>query len=120
MLSLPRQKFDKFKRLLLRRQREVEDELTRVSKDDPVYSDALAESTEPGTDSWVADVHSKAQALKANLQQILQWIKESLTKLKDGKYGKCEKCGSEIELERLEAMPTAKLCVSCSKKTSKK
>ena len=38
-------------------------------------------------------------------------IEAALDKFRSGTFGLCEKCGQEIELARLEAMPTAKLCM---------
>jgi len=35
----------------------------------------------------------------------------ALEKLAKGKYGKCEKCGKEIEKERLEIHPAARFCM---------
>jgi DnaK suppressor protein len=37
----------------------------------------------------------------------------ALKKIDDGNYGTCENCGQEIPYERLEAIPTARLCVNC-------
>lgn len=37
----------------------------------------------------------------------------ALTRLDEGTYGKCERCGQEIPIERLEAIPAARLCVAC-------
>lgn len=37
----------------------------------------------------------------------------ALQRIDEGSYGKCERCGQEIPIERLEARPTATLCVSC-------
>lgn len=37
----------------------------------------------------------------------------ALRKIDDGTYGKCESCGQDIPIERLEAVPAATLCVSC-------
>lgn len=54
-------------------------------------------------------------ALKVHEQSKLNDINKALNKLKNGTYGKCEKCNKEIPLERLEAMPSAKLCMSCEK-----
>lgn len=118
MLRLTRMNFEKIKSLLLRRQKEVEEELKTIK--DPVMSDGLAESSEPGTDSWIADVHNQTVAIKENLSQLLSKIRKSLTNLRTGKYGKCENCGRDIEPERLEAIPIATLCLSCSKKAKKK
>lgn len=107
--------FEKFKNLLLKQQKEVEEEIKSLEKDDPVNSLDMAESSEPGTDSWMADTHGRVVAVKQTLQELLSKIKKSLMAMKSGKYGKCENCGKPIEEERLKAMPTATLCISCSK-----
>lgn len=43
----------------------------------------------------------------------LREIKSALEKLKEGTYGRCERCGKAIGVKRLEAMPSARLCVKC-------
>ena len=40
-------------------------------------------------------------------------VEEALKRVSGGTFGDCEDCGDEIELKRLEARPTATLCVSC-------
>lgn len=105
----------KIKDFLTKQQKKVEEEIELLDQDDPVNSN-VEESSEPGTDSWVADTHSRTVAVKQNLQNLLLKIKHSLKSLASGKYGKCENCGKKIESVRLEAMPTATLCISCSKK----
>lgn len=40
-------------------------------------------------------------------------IDQALLRIKDAKYGSCTNCGKEIERERLEAMPYARLCIKC-------
>ena len=119
MLGFPTKTLDTIKRLLLRQQRQVEESISEVAADDPVKTPSLAESSEPGTDSYIAYTHNKIEVLQANLRQISQNIKKALVKIRNGTYGKCEKCGFRIETGRLLAMPTAQYCVSCSKKTSK-
>lgn len=107
---------NKVKDLLLKQQKKVEEEIEQLDADDPVNSNDVAESSEPGTDSWVADTHTRTVAVKQNLQALLGKIKNSLKSLASGSYGKCENCGKKIEAVRLEAMPTATLCIACSKK----
>lgn len=119
MLKLTRTNFKKIRDKLLRRQKEVEDEIKSLEQDDPVNSLIMAESSEPGTDSWVADTHGRVMAIKQGLKDGLMKIKDSLADLKSGKYGKCRNCGKTIEPERLEAMPTAVYCIACSKKIKK-
>lgn len=116
MLDFPKKTLDSIKKLLLRQQKEVEKNLKELEDDDPAKSDSLAETSEPGTDSYIADTHTKIVALGAQLKKTNSSIKAALLKIKNGKYGKCEKCGKQIEIARLLAMPTAQYCLSCSKK----
>ncbi|HEY0722029.1 MAG TPA: RNA polymerase-binding protein DksA [Gammaproteobacteria bacterium] len=46
-------------------------------------------------------------------RKLIKKIDESLQLLDDGEYGYCESCGVEIGLRRLEARPTATLCIDC-------
>jgi len=109
----------KIKDLLTKQQKQVQDEIELLDADDPINSNDVAESSEPGTDSWIADTHTRTVAVKKNLQELLVKIKNSLKSVASGKYGKCESCGKKIEEVRLNAMPTANLCIDCSKKTVK-
>lgn len=43
----------------------------------------------------------------------LKKIKNSLDKIHEGTFGICEDCGCEISLTRLQARPTAELCILC-------
>jgi|SRR5579885_70774 len=42
-------------------------------------------------------------------------VESALQRFREGHYGLCEECADEIPLERLKAMPTAKLCVDCQR-----
>jgi DnaK suppressor protein len=46
-------------------------------------------------------------------RKLIKKIDESLQKIDDGEYGYCEECGIEIGVRRLEARPTASLCIDC-------
>jgi len=45
--------------------------------------------------------------------KLINKIDESLKTIDSGKYGYCESCGIEIGIRRLEARPTATLCIDC-------
>jgi DnaK suppressor protein len=47
-------------------------------------------------------------------------IDEALERIAHGTFGECEDCGENIELKRLEARPTATLCVSCKEESERK
>lgn len=46
-------------------------------------------------------------------RKLIKKIDEMIAKIESGDYGYCEKCGVEIGLSRLEARPTATLCIDC-------
>ncbi len=46
-------------------------------------------------------------------RKLIKKIDEMLARIDSGDYGYCEKCGVEIGLNRLEARPTATLCIDC-------
>jgi DnaK suppressor protein len=52
-----------------------------------------------------------------NLQQCLHRIDDALDRLTEGNYGHCGECGSSIEEARLEADPTASLCLACQRRS---
>lgn len=46
-------------------------------------------------------------------RKLLKKIEEALQKIDNDEYGYCEACGVEIGIRRLEARPTATLCIDC-------
>ena len=76
-------------------------ELVAGSEDENVLADRFEEIT---TNDAIVD----------ELEVRLQNVKKALQKIEEGTYGVCEKCGAEIEKERLEANPAASLCSVCA------
>ena len=66
-----------------------------------------------GTDSMERE---KAFLFASSEGRTLMEINEALRRLYRGEYGICESCGQPIARARLEAMPHARLCVSCKEK----
>ncbi len=46
-------------------------------------------------------------------RKLIKKIDETIAKIEADEYGYCESCGVEIGLKRLEARPTATLCIDC-------
>ncbi|NOT83778.1 MAG: RNA polymerase-binding protein DksA [Methylococcaceae bacterium] len=46
-------------------------------------------------------------------RKLIKKIEQSLKDMERGDYGYCEACGVEIGIRRLEARPTAVLCIDC-------
>lgn len=46
-------------------------------------------------------------------RKLIKKIESTLRKIQEHEYGYCNACGTEIGLKRLEARPTASLCIDC-------
>lgn len=55
-------------------------------------------------------------SLEENSETVLREIDAALQRIEDGTYGVCEGCGKQIEEERLEAIPWARLCLDDARK----
>jgi DnaK suppressor protein len=53
------------------------------------------------------------KTLEAQELKRLQLIDTALSRIQNGHYGHCLKCGKKIPEERLEAIPYAFLCIQC-------
>ena len=59
-----------------------------------------------------------ADASAARIDEVVADIRAALERLDTGRYGVCERCGQPISVERLEAIPHARLCVHCPDQVS--
>lgn len=59
--------------------------------------------------------YERNMARKAELERRIENIKEALGRLDQGLYGLCERCGQEINPERLKILPDTTLCVRCKR-----
>lgn len=75
---------------------------------DEGFADSAAATTE----------RAEAIALAEQLRQHRNALVNALQGIENGTYGKCERCGNEIPIERLEALPTATLCVTCKQQVA--
>jgi RNA polymerase-binding protein DksA len=53
------------------------------------------------------------EAIGSQELKRLKLIDSALTRIQQGKYGLCLKCGKRIPQDRLEAIPYALMCVEC-------
>jgi DnaK suppressor protein len=84
--------------------------------------DAIVESSElVSTDdehdpdgSTVAFERQMVAGLLSEARHQLAAFDAAVTRWDDGTYGRCERCGSPIADERLEALPAATTCITCA------
>lgn len=95
---------------------------TRQAEELKAQAEALALEHEPGDvqfdeeggEGGTANVDRELDLhLSAQAQAAVEEIDLALAKLVAGTYGTCENCGTEIPRARLEALPHARLCVTC-------
>ncbi len=115
----PRDLFLSHQRVLLMAER---NNYTRQAEELRAQAEALALEHEPGDVQFdeeggeggtanvdrELDLHLSAQASAA-----IEEIDAALVKISEGTYGFCESCGNPVPKARLEALPHARLCVSC-------
>ncbi len=49
-------------------------------------------------------------------RELLQMVDDALFRIEERRYGVCVSCEEEMNLKRLEAVPWARLCLSCQEK----
>ncbi|MFQ5864437.1 MAG: TraR/DksA family transcriptional regulator [bacterium] len=108
-----------FKDLLLQKREEIvkqlghlkEKGITETLKDasgeNSAYSYHMADV---GTDNMERE---KAFFFATQEGRFLYHIDQALERIEEGKYGLCQECGNPISRERLEAVPHARLCITC-------
>jgi RNA polymerase-binding transcription factor DksA len=62
-----------------------------------------------------AEVLALVEGLLAHRNDVVA----ALARIDAGTFGSCERCGNPIPPERLEAIPTATLCVACKQLASR-
>ncbi len=97
----------------------LEEERGRLIKD--LERLRVPEQDNPGYSTHIADdatevlENSQNHALRRNLQRLLGQTNDALEKFEKGTYGLCADCGGKIYRARLEALPSATLCIQCQK-----
>ena len=53
-------------------------------------------------------------------RSMLRMVQAALLRIEQGTFGECERCGEEIGLARLKAIPWARCCVACQEKLERR
>lgn len=86
----------------------VQGQLRDLHSGDDSFDEGFADT------SQVTAERGEIEALTSTLTESLRDLDDALAKLEAGTYGECESCGGAIGGARLEAVPTARLCISCA------
>lgn len=100
------------KELLLAQKRELIDQIMANSADFRKIFEDMESKDEVDIASDAID-RTMLEAVGVKDVNRLKLIDSALTRIEQGKYGLCMKCGKRIPQERLEAIPYALLCINC-------
>jgi RNA polymerase-binding transcription factor DksA len=111
----------KLKEVLLKEKEKIENELGEIATKDPDAKDDYDAvfpnlGTSPDENAQEVTEFDKRKSLEHNLEQRLADINRKLEEIENGTHGSCNTCGETINPKRIEAVPTASLCISCAKK----
>jgi RNA polymerase-binding transcription factor len=62
----------------------------------------------------IAFERAQLAALADQAREHLAELDEALDRLRQGRYGRCERCGQPIAAGRLAARPAARTCIACA------
>ncbi|HSH47310.1 MAG TPA: RNA polymerase-binding protein DksA [Halomonas sp.] len=104
------QQLEHFREILLDWKQELMEEVDRtvrhLQEDASNYADPADRATQE--EGFSLELRTRDRERK-----LLKKINETIEKINEDDYGFCEACGVEIGIRRLEARPTATLCVDC-------
>ena len=99
-----------FRQILLAWKRELMEEVDRTVHH---MQDEAANFPDPNDRATQESEFSMELRTRDRERKLIKKIDEALEKLDHEDYGYCEACGVEIGIRRLEARPTAGLCIDC-------
>ncbi len=83
------------------------------STEQPTWLALADRITDIGIES-VADVLTEARAVSVDHHvRELRAIEAARLRVRQGRYGECVECGTDIAFDRLRALPTAERCITC-------
>ena len=99
-----------FRQILLNWKRDLMEEVDRTVHH---MQDEAANFPDPNDRATQESEFSMELRTRDRERKLIRKIDEALDMLEEHEYGFCEACGVEIGIRRLEARPTATLCIDC-------
>lgn len=98
---------------LRRRRRELAAELERLTAP-PEAGATISFGKRIGDGTTEAVERLATTATARSIAASLGAVDRALVKITEGTYGTCDRCDGEIGAARMQALPSAALCISCS------
>ncbi|MGC2163223.1 MAG: TraR/DksA family transcriptional regulator [Silvibacterium sp.] len=111
--------------ILPQSKRRYQDRLLQQKK---LLEHSTLSAVEQGRETVVEDTHDSADQAVLSYQKELLFtrgthdhgqlalVKNALVRLREGSFGECVHCGTQIGAKRLEALPWTPYCIACQEK----
>lgn len=104
------QQMEHFANILHNWKRELMEEVDRTVNH---MQDEAANFPDPADRASQEEEFSLELRTRDRERKLIKKINDTLARIEEGDYGYCDSCGVEIGIRRLEARPTATLCIDC-------
>jgi DnaK suppressor protein len=115
--KMDKKKLDTFRKRLEERQQTLRRAVSRTEEDGRVADQESAQDIADRAASSYTKEFLFSQS--NNDRQLLQMVESALVRIREGAFGECVSCGSEINPKRLEAVPWTRYCIDCQEKLEK-
>lgn len=104
------EQIEHFRGILLNWRGELVDEMSRTVSH---MKDEAANFPDPADRATQEEEFSLELRTRDRERKLIKKIDSTLDRLQNDDYGYCDACGIEIGIQRLEARPTATMCIDC-------
>jgi len=115
-------KLEPYLRRLMDERRRLRQELAEMEQHQVKTEEKPVADVSGSYDDDLVDVatetfeREKGLALESSVQGMLQMVEDALRRARTGTYGVCDGCGRLIDMNRLRAIPYARLCIKCKER----
>ena len=99
-----------FKKILLDWKKQLMEEVDRTVHH---MQEEVNNYADPNDRATLEEEFSLELRARDRERKLIEKIDKAIRQIDEDEYGYCEVCGIEIGIKRLEARPTAKLCIDC-------
>ena len=112
--NMDKKKLETFRKRLEERQQALRKAVSRTEEDGRVADqDTAQDIADRAASSYTKEF---LFSVSNNDRQLLQMVENALQRIREGSFGECVNCGTEINAKRLEAVPWTRYCIECQEK----
>ncbi len=117
LYKMPAVELKFFRQLLEEKKKDLMHEVEkRLQEGQATQRVEVMDAADQALDSYESELH---YGINDAERKFLDDVEEALLRVQEGLFGTCAQCGSVISKQRLKAMPSARLCITCKQAQEK-